>query len=415
MLNNAQAALGAPFKVRSFRFQWSADLVMSWAVEMEVLVLGWYILIESGSVTMLVIFGALQYAGSLASPVFGVVSDRCGYRKVFLITRGAYSFLAVVVMVLAGFSLLSPMLVLVLAGISGIVRPSDNMMRFALVGQTIPLGQLTAALAISRMTADTARIAGALVGVGAVAYFGITTAYAAIALLYFLSFLFSLGLADKESDLGSEAFGSASGELWAAFEYVWTRPALLGAMTLAFLVNFFAYPFTLGLLPYIAKDVFAVEQGGLGALSASFALGALLGSLVLGLNRFALGTARAMLVNAALWFVMLLVFSLQTDFGMGMFVLVCVGCVSSLSMTPLASVMLRETDAAFRGRVMSMRMLAIWGLPAGLLVAGPLIDLVGYRAMAFTYIGLGLLMTLGVAVRWHKVLWNKAAFSNQHR
>ena len=62
-----------------------------------------------------------------------------------------------------------------------------------------------------------------------------------------------------------------------------------------------------------------------------------------------------------------------------------------------------------------MRMLAIWGLPAGLLVAGPLIDLVGYRAMAFTYIGLGLLMTLGVAVRWHKVLWNKAAFSNQHR
>ena len=47
---DVQNSLRAPFKVRSFRFQWPADLAASLAFEMEILVLGWYVLVESGSV-----------------------------------------------------------------------------------------------------------------------------------------------------------------------------------------------------------------------------------------------------------------------------------------------------------------------------------------------------------------------------
>ena len=50
----------APFSVRSFRFQWPADLAMSWAYEMENIVLGWYILVETQSVTLLTLL--LGYA-----------------------------------------------------------------------------------------------------------------------------------------------------------------------------------------------------------------------------------------------------------------------------------------------------------------------------------------------------------------
>jgi signal peptidase I len=66
----------APFGVKSFRFQWPSDLTTSWAFEMETLILGWYILIKSESVILLVIFGALQYFGALVSPLFGVAGDR---------------------------------------------------------------------------------------------------------------------------------------------------------------------------------------------------------------------------------------------------------------------------------------------------------------------------------------------------
>jgi hypothetical protein len=39
----SSSAMLAPFQVRSFRFQWPADLLTSWGIEMENLVLGWYI------------------------------------------------------------------------------------------------------------------------------------------------------------------------------------------------------------------------------------------------------------------------------------------------------------------------------------------------------------------------------------
>ena len=70
----------APFRVRSFRFQWPADLLTSWGGEMENLVLGWYILVETGSVVLLTLFWALQYLGTLSAPVFGMAGDRLGQR-----------------------------------------------------------------------------------------------------------------------------------------------------------------------------------------------------------------------------------------------------------------------------------------------------------------------------------------------
>src|SRR5262245_32010210 len=61
----------APFQIRSFRFQWPADLLASWAFEMEGVILGWFVLVSTGSVLALALFGALQFLGTLISPLFG--------------------------------------------------------------------------------------------------------------------------------------------------------------------------------------------------------------------------------------------------------------------------------------------------------------------------------------------------------
>ena len=61
----ARIPLLAPFEVRSFRWQWAADLLTSWGIEMEVLILGWFILAETGSVHLLTLYASLQYFGTL--------------------------------------------------------------------------------------------------------------------------------------------------------------------------------------------------------------------------------------------------------------------------------------------------------------------------------------------------------------
>ena len=65
-----------------------------------------------------------------------------------------------------------------------------------------------------------------------------------------------------------------------------------------------------------------------------------------------------------------------------------------------------------RGRVMGVRMLAIWGLPLGLLAAGPLIALLGYAATTLLYCGLGLAATLAIGYRWRHALWHRSATAN---
>jgi MFS family permease len=403
-----------PFQVRSFRYQWPADLCASWAFEMEILVLGWYVLVESNSVLMLVVYGALQYSGSLISPFFGIAGDRFGYRNLFMLTRGLYGFLALLIAILGLFDLLSPTLVIVLASIVGVVRPSDMMMRYALIGQTQPADQITAALGLSRMTSDSARIAGAVAGASVFAQFGLVAAYVVITILYIISFIFSRGVAGRSQHAGHPSAVSPIRDLKEAFVYAWGKPELLGPIAIAFLINLLAFPFSLGLLPYIARTIYEVNQTGLGLLSASFSVGALLGSLVLGTNVFSLGTARAMLIAAVCWFGLLLIFAPITSFSVGAMLLLCAGFAQSMCMTPLVAVMLRSTEPKFRGRIMGVRILAIWGLPLGLLIAGPLISSIGFVWTTVLYTTLGLVATVAVAWRWRERLWLISAPANRH-
>lgn len=138
----ARGSLLAPFRIRSFRFQWPADLCTSWAFEMETLILGWYLLVETQSVLMLMIYASMQHLGTLRSPMFGVAGDRIGQRKLLSAMRGFYALLAATIMALALTGLISPYLVLGVAALMGMVRPSDIGMRTALVGETVPQAQL---------------------------------------------------------------------------------------------------------------------------------------------------------------------------------------------------------------------------------------------------------------------------------
>src|SRR5262249_57556826 len=93
---------------RSFRFQWPADLLASWAFEMETLILSWFVIVRTGSVVLLTVFASLQFLGTLASPMFGVLGDRLGGRAVLCALRASYAVLAGTLMVLATVDVLPP-------------------------------------------------------------------------------------------------------------------------------------------------------------------------------------------------------------------------------------------------------------------------------------------------------------------
>jgi predicted MFS family arabinose efflux permease len=407
----------APFRYRNYRFQWPADLLTSWAFEMETLILGWYVLVETGSVLLLTLFASLTYIGTLIAPIFGVIGDRIGHRDLLAMMRATYAVLAATLMTLALTGLLTPLYVMIIVAIMGLVRPSDLGVRGALVATIMPHDQLIGAISISRTTMDTARIAGALSGAGLFAALGMGPAYVAIVSLYVVSTALTLCVVapSKPHPVDAAASGaprhSPMRDLKEGMAYVWTTPRMRAAIWIAFLANLTAYPLSNGLLPYIAREIYRTNQTGLGYLSASFAIGSLAGSILLSLIG-GIRVARLMIASTVMWYAALLVFAQIQTMPAAIACLMLAGFAQSLTMISIAVILMRTASEHFRGRVMGVRMLAIYSLPFGLLAAGSLIDEVGFAATATLYAAAGLALMLAIVVHWRADLWHVHAPAN---
>ena len=420
MSTRPRASTFAPFQVPSFRFQWPADLATSFAFEMENLILSWYVLVETGSVTMLTIYASLAYLGTLLAPVFGVVGDRMGHRNLLAAMRGVYAACATSLMVLAFTGLLSPAWVMGIACIMGLVRPSDIGMRAALVSETMPSERMLGAMGIQRTTQDMSKVFGSLTGASLVAWLGIGPAYTMVMGLYLTSVFLTLKAggahavhAGTAASLREQRAVSAWRDLKEGIAYVWRTPYLLAGMILAFLLNLTSFPLTNGLQPYVAKEVFGGDQTTLGYMVAGTALGALLSSIALSRFGHSVPAARTMLYGAMAWYLALIGYAHITDALSGNLMLFVVGWMQSISQVPLASTLLTSTDPRLRGRVMGIRMLAIYGNVPGLLIAGPMIARFGYSFTATAYCLFGLAFVGLITYRWRAWLWDMNAPANK--
>ncbi|HEX4996522.1 MAG TPA: MFS transporter [Methylomirabilota bacterium] len=409
----------AAFRVRSFRFQWPADLFTSWAFEMETLILGWYVMVQTGSVLLLTLFGSAQFLGTLAAPMFGVLGDRVGGRLMLCAMRAIYATFAVTVMALAFTGWLTPAWAIALAALNGIVRPNDLVMRNALIGETIPPGHLMGALGMSRATMDSARVGGALAGAGLSTMLGIGLTYVFVTCFYLASLALTFGVARARQvpDFaapspyplplsGQRDWGWR--ELQDGVAHILSRPQLLAPMWLAFLINLTAYPASGGLLPYIAQRVYQVDATGLGWLAAAFSFGALLASIAMVVTGGPAHPERYTLVHTVLWYGLLLVFAHVPSLGGGLLVLLATGFVQSVAMISMTATLLTASGPGFRARVMGVRSLCVYGLPIGLIASGALIERIGYPLTLTVLAALGLVFTALIAVRWRAAMWGRA-------
>ena len=176
---------------------------------------------------------------------------------------------------------------------------------------------------------------------------------------------------------------------------------------LAFLVNLTAYPVSNGLLPYVAQRIYGVDATGLGWLVASFALGGLAASVATVLTGGPRHSARATLIGAGAWYVVLLSFGQVGSLGPGLVTLLLTGFAQNVAMIAMAATLLGAAGVGFRGRVMGVRMLAVYGLPVGLLGSGVLIEHLGYRLTVTVAAAIGLIFTVLIGLRWRTSIWER--------
>ena len=370
---------------------------------METLILAWYILVETDSPFLLAVVGALRFGGTLLSPLAGVMADRTALRQVMVWLRVALSVLACAIIVADVSGVLGPVVVLGIAAASGLLRPAEHIIRNALIAETVPNNLLANAVGFSRTTSDSARIVGALVGAGLLAAIGIAWAYAVITLMYVAAIALTFGIPLRPPRASAQDAAPLR-DLVVGFGYVYRDRPLRFTMFLALLANLTAFPLTHGLLPVVARDLYGLDEVGLASMVAAAATGSLVGSLLVAATLKTGSAARIMLVSMVLWHVLVCVFLQMPPSAAGWVILFFVGVSSSGAMSTMAVSLLHEASAEFRGRVMGVRMLAVYGLPIGLLVAGALIEEFGASTTLTWYGVVGILVSVWVALRWQQLI-----------
>jgi hypothetical protein len=329
--------------------------------------------------------------------------------------RATYAVLAALLMVLALAGLLTPASAFAIAALAGLVRPNDLVMRNALIAATIPPAHLVGALGMSRATMDSARVAGALSGAGLSAGLGIGPAYLVVAGLYAASLALTLGVSRRPPDAAFAPLVSTVGpppsrwrDLRDGFVHVLQTPRLLAVMWLAFLINLTAYPVSLGLLPYVARSVYGTDATGLGWLVASFSFGGFLASITMVATGRPRHPERATLIHTGIWYALLLGFAQVRTLDAGLLILVVAGFAQNVTIISMTATLLAAAGDGFRGRVMGVRTLVVYGLPVGLMASGALIERIGYSLTISAGAAIGLLFTLLIGIRWRASMWARA-------
>ena len=404
--NNASAprSVLSAFGIRSFRFQWSADAMNTWGSEMETLILGWYILVATDSPFLVGLLAALRFSGTITAPLIGVIADRTNRKQMLIFLRIGTGLSSMVLLILAVTGLIQPWHVFIVAGFSGLLRPADNVLRQSLIADTVPRRLLMNASGFARTTQDSARIVGALLGATLLSRLGLGWALTAVSLFYAFSVFFGLGIRSVPSTLHINKRMNPLTDMKQGAKYIMNSSALQPIMFLAFLVNATAFPFTNGLLPVVARDVYGHDENGLAVMVATFAAGALVGSLLMAAVVKFSHPERFMMLAMVVWHVLLILFAQTQSNTWGLPALALIGASVSFCMITMSVVLLTFAKFEMRGRVMGVRMLAVYALPMGMVIGGWLIEQYGVTVTITGYAVVGLLAIALSLFKWPELI-----------
>jgi MFS family permease len=183
------------------------------------------------------------------------------------------------------------------------------------------------------------------------------------------------------------------------FAYVWSTPAVLALMTLAYVPRVFAVPYQT-LMPVFQKDVLRVGPEGLGLLMAAPGVGAVISVLLLASLGNRLKRQGLFLVGSILILgLFLILFSQITYFPLALICLVLVGIFQMLFLASTNTILQMIVPDDLRGRVMSLYMLDRGFMPAGALFAGVTAHFIGAPMTVATMGAIVIVLVLFVAWR----------------
>jgi MFS family permease len=351
----------AALRHRDFRWFIVSLFAMVLGSQMQAVVVGWQVYGITHDPLSLGLIGlaeALPFI-AIALPA-GYLADRRNRRT---ISAGALLVLSLCSVALLMLSAVPGLLARVGVGAvyvtifaSGIARSILQPARQAMSAEIIPRSMYQNAIAWRSSTWQIASVIGPAIGGLLYGFAGPVSAYGAAAVLM----LIALGgfLAVRYTPLPRRT-GDASmaSELVSGLRFVWSEPAILGALSLDLFSVFLGG--AEALLPVFASEILKVGPQGLGLLRAAPAAGAVTMGIFLAHRRPFEQAGRAMLVAVAVFALGIVGFGLSRSFVLSLALLALSGMADNVSVVIRSTLIQVLTPREMLGRVAAVNSIFI--------------------------------------------------------
>ena len=386
----------AVFRHRPYLIYWLARSLTSFAVQIQVVALGWQVYALTENPLDLGLIGLSQFAPALLLVlVTGAVADRLPRRAIMITTLLVSAAVSASLLV---FTLLDShivWLVFALLVVFGTARAFRGPAVQALLPNIVPPELLSRAIALNssawQLTIIVGPVAGGLLyGVSPLA------PYIAATSLLVLGAILATFIPKPEQHRESEP--RSWDTVLAGFKYIWREKIVLGAISL----DLFAVLLggATALLPVYASDILSVGPVGLGLLRAAPGIGAIAVAIFLATHPVRDHAGLFLFFFVALFGAMILVFGASTITWLSIAALAVAGGADMISVYIRETLIQLWTPDRLRGRVNAVNMLFVGASnELGEFRAGVLAFFIGAKAT----VALGGAGTLMVAGIWAKL------------
>jgi MFS family permease len=338
-------------------------------------------------------FAALAFS-VLMSPVAGILIDRFSQKSVLIAGQVVQLVPALVLALLASADALAPWPMLALVAVGGMGSGLQFPAAQSFVPTIVASGRVAKGVRMTTLGLTVSRTVGpALAGI----LLTVTSAATLFALnaSTFVVYLVLLLFLHPRRSAAHSTTGSWLRQYRAAAAYVRARPSIAAILVIGILGAMFGASIGF-LVPGIAA-LYGAGAGGVGALTALYGVGAIIGATVLIRAGDALPRSRATRLGYVGYGVGAVTAMGTSSLAVGLGAFVVVGIGYSLWLTSIGTALQVQLTDAYRGRVTTFYIAAIvGGTPIGSVVGGWLGDTVGLRPVFVAYgIVLLLLATVG--------------------
>ena len=359
----------------NFRLVWGATVGSSGGYWLQQIIVGWlaYDITGSAFVTSITLgLGSLPIL--FAGPFGGVLADAWDRKKLLASIAAYQCVLSIVFSVVVITDLVTAWSLILFVLLMGVSWVATEPARMAVTSQIVPRDKMINAFALTSVGFSATRLIAPAIGGALIALVGPGPTLLAEGALQAMAFGMAMMLRLEPASRPRVSVTSALSDLREAVRYVKSEQVLLGLMLFAIIPAVLVAPFSDGLMPVYAAEVFDVGPTGLGILLSALGVGSTVGNFVLASMRQVHHKGALLIGIVLITAVAMAVFSQIGTFWTAVLILLVIGAGSLVTFTVISASVQTVVRDDFRGRASGLFMVS-WGfMPAGSLVAGTLAE-----------------------------------------